>query len=284
MVSGSFTGLVLRSSATGTPIETLTPASQFDEVLLSNGPFDVTKVNQFFIDINPAGRIRFGALDNSGVKRLLHTIGGLNTSATLFAGNFELPLRAELINETATAGTTELRIFDAEVYTQSEIDEERLVNIRSHADAGFTTLTGSNHHVITIRPTTEFKGQTNRVVSLLDELHVAMPNSGNSIIRTKILKNAQLLSSSWSAVQSNRSSLEQSTISGTYVIDSGELIFSSYASNTTTISIRDHVTYLREFLSLDWDGAQNSSYSVVYDLVTGSAVDVYTTLDAREVQ
>ena len=282
--SGSFVGIALRSSAGGSVVDELIPASSFNGSSPSNGAFDTTKVNQFFFDINRAGRVRFGLFDPNGTRQILHTIEKLNSVSQIFLGNAELPLRSELENLAGTAGTSDLRIYAAHVIAQTAVPDDRLVSFRSHAANGFHAVTGSDHHMVTVRPLAQFKGQTNRAVGLLDEVHTAMPTDGSSIVRLRIIKNASFTSSSWTDVQTGKSAFEYSTLTGTYVPGTGTPLFETFISEKSDeVEIETHGSYIDEFISLDWDGTQNATYSAICDLVTGSNVPVNCVFDLREV-
>lgn len=287
IMSGTSTGLVLRSDVSGTPVDTYIDSSTFNGTSPSNGPLDITKVNQLYLDFNSIGRIRYGMFDSDGTRRVLHTIERLNSVTSLFAKTLELPFRVEVENVDTTAGTSELKLFDVSIFSQTNVEDDDIVNVRSQAITDVPTIiTSSDHNTVTIRPKQTFKGITNRAVGLLDSVDtIVVGSSLDTYIKLRIVKNATLTSASWTSMSPD-GAFEMSTVTGTYVPGSGFEVFCTFIGtndNINRIDLKDIGRYTEEYISLDWDGTQDSSYTVVYDLLTGSAPPVYTALGIREV-
>jgi len=144
--NGEF-GVVVRSSATGTTVDTFVSQSDFnkdavDGTGLSQMNFDRTKDNIYWIDVQwlGAGRVRFGTYDK-GQRVIMHEYYGGNNSIYPLSQTASLPICMSIKNTSGTAGPSDIRSWCQAVYTETTLDIEELGQPNT-AQIG-TTITGS---------------------------------------------------------------------------------------------------------------------------------------------
>jgi len=158
--NGEF-GVVVRSSASGTKVETFISQSDFngdvvDGTGLSAMNFDRTYDNIYWIDIQwlGGGRVRFGTYNN-GERVVLHEYYGGNVSIFPLSQTASLPVCMSIKNTSGTSGPSEIRSWCQAVYTETtlDIDELGLPSITGIS----ATITGSfpvgeYFHIATLTP------------------------------------------------------------------------------------------------------------------------------------
>ena len=144
--NGEF-GVVVRSSASGTKVDTFISQSDFnndtaDGTGLSRMNLDRTYDNIYWIDIQwlGGGRARFGTYNN-GERVVLHEYYGGNVSIYPLSQTASLPVCMSMKNTTGTASTSEMRSWCQAVYTETTFDIKELGEPAT-ATVG-TTITGS---------------------------------------------------------------------------------------------------------------------------------------------
>lgn len=144
--NGEF-GVVVRSSATGTKVDTFISQSDFnkdqvDGTGLSSMNIDVTKDNIYWIDVQwlGGGRVRFGTYDK-GQRVVMHEYYGGNVSIYPVSQTASLPVCMAMSNTSGTASPSTMRSWCQAVYTETSIDITELGS-PNLANIG-TTITGS---------------------------------------------------------------------------------------------------------------------------------------------
>jgi len=144
--NGEF-GVVVRSSATGTTVDTFISQSDFnkdqvDGTGLSGMTFDRTKDNIYWIDVQwlGAGRVRFGTYDK-GQRVVMHEYYGGNNSIYPLSQTTSLPVCMSIKNITGTGGSSDIRSWCQAVYTETDLNIAEL-GTPNTAQIG-TTITGS---------------------------------------------------------------------------------------------------------------------------------------------
>ena len=144
--NGEF-GVVVRSSATGTKVDTFISQSDFngdtvDGTGLSRMNFDRTYDNIYWIDVQwlGAGRVRFGTY-NDGERIVMHEYYGGNNSIYPLSQTASLPVCMAMANTAGTSGVSEMRSWCQAVYTETTFDIKEL-GAPSNGGAGIT-ITGS---------------------------------------------------------------------------------------------------------------------------------------------
>jgi len=140
-------GVAVRSSATGTKVDTFIPQTDFngdkaDGTGLSRMNLDRTYDNIYWIDVQwlGGGRARFGTYNN-GERVVLHEYYGGNVSIYPLSQTASLPVCMSMKNTSGTASTSEMRSWCQAVYTETTFD---ITELGSPATATVgTTITGS---------------------------------------------------------------------------------------------------------------------------------------------
>lgn len=125
-------GVVVRSSASGTTVDTFVSQSDFnkdavDGTGLSQMNFDRTKDNIYWIDVQwlGAGRVRFGTYDK-GQRVVMHEYYGGNNSIYPLSQTASLPICMSIKNTSGTAGPSDIRSWCQAVYTETTLDIEEI--------------------------------------------------------------------------------------------------------------------------------------------------------------
>ena len=144
--NGEF-GLVIRSSATGTTVDTFISQSDFngdtlDGTGLSGMTIDRTYDNIYWIDVQwlGGGRVRFGTYDK-GARIVMHEYYGGNISIYSISQTASLPVCMSIKNTAGTSGPSEIRSWCQAVYTETTLDIEEIG--RPNTTALSATITGS---------------------------------------------------------------------------------------------------------------------------------------------
>lgn len=144
--NGEF-GVVVRSSASGTTVDTFISQSDFnkdqvDGTGLSTMNIDLTKDNIYWIDVQwlGGGRVRFGTYDK-GQRVVMHEYYGGNVSIYPISQTASLPVCMAMTNTSNTASPSEMRSWCQAVWTETTVDIKEL-GAPNLANLG-ATITGS---------------------------------------------------------------------------------------------------------------------------------------------
>ena len=144
--NGEF-GVVVRSSATGTTVDTFISQSDFnkdqvDGTGLSTMNIDLTKDNIYWVDVQwlGGGRVRFGTYDE-GQRVVMHEYYGGNNSIYPISQTASLPVCMAMTNTSNTASPSTMRSWCQAVWTETTVDITEL-GAPNLANLG-TTVTGS---------------------------------------------------------------------------------------------------------------------------------------------
>ena len=145
-VDGNF-GVVVRSKATGTVVDTFIAQEDFnkdqvDGTGLSGMNIDLTKDNIYWIDVQwlGGGRVRFGTYDK-GQRVVMHEFYGGNSSIYPISQTASLPVCMAMTNTSGTASPSEMRSWCQAVWSETTLDITEL-GAPNLANLG-TTITGS---------------------------------------------------------------------------------------------------------------------------------------------
>jgi len=121
-------GVVIRSSATGTRVDTFISQLDFnndtvDGTGLSRMNFDRTYDNIYWIDIQwlGGGRVRFGTYNN-GERVVMHEYYGGNIGIYPLSQTASLPVCMSIKNTSGTGGSSNIRSWCQAVYTETTLD------------------------------------------------------------------------------------------------------------------------------------------------------------------
>mgnify|MGYP003630247310 CR=1 FL=1 len=154
-------GVVVRSSVTGTKVDTFIPQSDFDNDTvdgtgLSQMNINLTYDNIYWIDVQwlGGGRVRFGTY-YKGARIVMHEYYGGNVSINAISQQASLPTCFAMKNTTGTASPSTMKSWCQAVYTETTFDIEELGapnNTSLGSTIPSTTPTGSYHYIGTLSP------------------------------------------------------------------------------------------------------------------------------------
>ena len=140
-------GVVVRSSVTGTKVETFISQSDFngdtlDGTGLSQMNIDLTYDNIYWVDVQwlGGGRVRFGTYYN-GERIVMHEYYGGNVSINAISQQASLPTCFAMKNTSGTASPSTMKSWCQAVYTETTFNIKELGD-GNNTSVG-TTITGS---------------------------------------------------------------------------------------------------------------------------------------------
>lgn len=208
--------LVVRSSSSGSLVETRIPQSQWngdkgDGTGLSGVLLDPTKVNIYWIDFQwlGAGTVRFGVMAD-GQRLTLHSQRHANTLPHTYMGSGSLPLRYEQENISAAGSTSEMRIFCAVVATEGEYSP-RLQPESASVSKSVTVTTPVA--MIGLRSAQTFKTLDNRI-SLYPRDVSVFNGADKAVVVEVVAGDVQATAGAWAAKGGNSSAEINDTASG----------------------------------------------------------------------
>lgn len=241
--------VVVRSSVTGTPANTVISQSSFNKDKLDgNGPSRITYLPDsaqiFFIDFEwlGTGRVRFGIIYR-GIPIIIHEVYNSNESGitSVWMSTPNLPLRWEISNDGTGAASSIEQICSTVV---SEGGQQSVGFTRSidRGATGFNTANGNDvFPIISMR----LKSGANLAASI-SQLRLSIINTTNADFRWALYLNPTIGgtdAASWinltnSSVEYDISRNNTNILSGGTLIDSG---YSAVNLNSVTIQIREQL-------------------------------------------
>lgn len=259
--------VVRRSSVSGTIEEERIPQSSWntdrlDGSGLSQVVIDPSKSNLYWIDFAwlGAGRARFGIFAPNGDRVTCHAFENANRLPYTYIKTGSLPLTWEIKNSGSSGSTSEFRLFNAVVSTESE-------NLAIRPDTFTFSGTGSASAVtdtvyeplLAIRPKQLFAGAPNRVIVMPKHLTIDASASGQDAkVSIQIREDPTLTAPNWQPF-SEDSATEIDTVSTGCT--GGKVIFEVFIDGTHNIDLEPIFNLLGEFLITRPDGTART-YSV----------------------
>ena len=272
-------------SATGNGNQTVAKASwnidKFDGTGPSGLTLDLTKTQILVIDLQAlyVGRVRVG-FDINGNVYYAHQFTHANSATTPYIQYASLPVRCGMTC-TGTVSTTMRFICSAVV---SEGGQEENGGVPQAVEGTVTAASGTDTHILSVRPKTTFNSITNRSKFALDSLEVMVTGS-NPVIWKLCVGQAITGTTTYSDVNATYSAFESNT-AGTASGSPALVIASGYvpatAQNKGTINNR---VLSRVPISLSAAGAvrANGTMTVLVQGVGGTSA-CRATLNWRELR
>ena len=168
-IKDSVLNVVMRSSSTGSIVETRIPRSQwnFDQLTGMNNSMldlDLTKANTFWIEFQwyGTGRARMGVLGADGSRITCHEFRNTNKNSRPYMATPTLPVRYELVNTVVTDSVSSMRVIATTVETDGEPPfSKSLISINSPAPTAVNSSEESTLFVIGLQNL--YNGKVNRV-------------------------------------------------------------------------------------------------------------------------
>lgn len=225
--------VVLRSSTSGSPIETLVNQSDwnvdsFDGTGPSGIQLDPTKANIFYIEFEwlGAGVVRMGFSVN-GVIYICHRFLNTNDIDSVYMGSGSLPCTYEIFTIGPIVGTVLMKQICTSVLSEGG---QPLVPFRATAGTGTTpVVVGTGQHpIIIIRPSLLFNGITNR--AHVYPYAIDIVPLGNQPIQVQAVFNPTIIGTPTWVSTSSFSGIEYTTTSG-LTISGGVPVVSIFANS-----------------------------------------------------
>lgn len=227
--------MVERSNSLGTVSETVVAQPDWNgDRLDGSGPsgktLDITKAHIFYSDTEwlGVGSVRVGVVID-GLFINCHTFNHANILQYAYTTTACLPLRYEIFNRAATAGTSNLNQICSTVLSEGGYEPKEQLFVQSNVTA--TTLSA------TLRPLISIRLAPGRLDALAVVKQVAMAvGTNNDLARWSLVLNGTLTGANWRAhADSTNVQIDDSAtgISGGRVLESG---FAQTGSGSTIIS------------------------------------------------
>jgi hypothetical protein len=198
--------VVLRSTTTGTLVETRVPQSSWnkdkaDGTGNSGFHIDLTKVNIFWIDYQwlGAGRVRFGIVEPSGNRLVCHEFENAGANALPYMRTGTLPLRTENFNTSAVGSSSELREVCLAIYCEGTYEDYTFWRA-ADVDASVTVSDAVSTPIVNLRSVTTINGKHNSVVAYPEKVNVMV--EGGSISLT-LFQNTSVAGGTWTGLDSS---------------------------------------------------------------------------------
>ena len=267
-LSGSTFGVSLKTSTSGSPVETFIPQSEWNIDTLDTGHtlnpsgyhLDITKTNIYVVNFQwlGVGRIIYG-LNIDGELVPVHQILNANNNTAVYMKTANLPVRYEV---SSTSGSdSSFRQICSTVITEGG---EKLTGYPNIVSNGLTTRTFSpRQSVISMRLSPTFQGKTNRVIIEPQTIELLTTTTDVDCYWELILQRGYLgetnLGGAPTWVTSPNTPLDYSvngtTVVGGTVLDSG---FLSITKQSGTAALTN-ILKIKTIMALDSSGA-NSDY------------------------
>jgi len=269
--NGTF-NVVQRSSVSGSIVEERVSQDSFnrdkaDGSGVSKMVLNPTKANIFWIDFQwlGVGMSRFGVYDSNGRRVTLHEFSNANQKNTIYMKSGSLPVAYEMFNETGTASTSEMKVFNSAVFRNIHAYEPR-VRFQGSGVQTKTFNSGAFQHVLSMRPTlTTDAGVENRTILLPREVNYSVTEPC-LIIVTKNSTLANDGSETWAPALGDVHSLSQMTVDATidFSIEAnkGIVIDVQMVNGTGSMDLTKHFSCAQECITLGADGSQKHKVTV----------------------
>lgn len=249
--AGSF-GVVLRTSTSGSVVDTFIPQSQWNIDTLDTGNtlnpsgihFDITKANIFVINFQwlGVGRVVY-ALDLDGQIIPIHQILNANKNFYVYMKTGTLPVRYEVSSQGGSDNT--FKQICSSVISEGGQDE---LGFPYSVSNGLTTRTFTNRQsVLSVRLSEQLNFQTNRAKLIPTSIELFTSTATVNAYWELVLQRGYLGENNlgggptWTSLSGSTSPIEYSrngtTVSGGEVIDSGFLSTTNQSGVRTAISL-----------------------------------------------
>jgi hypothetical protein len=242
--------VVIRSSVSGTPVDTRVERLDFNGERLDNEGdsflLDPTKFNLFWIDYAGVAKVRFGVFSPSGDRVILHTFKDLNTYVLPPLKTSTLPIKFEMENLDIVTSSSEMKLASTSISRQSPIQDYFGKTYSTLSPR--TVVSGSSVPIMAVRPKLTQGGFTNRITFQPQDLEWIVEGDP-CVIEVKI---GGVLTGSVFVDNSDPGSAAQIDTSSTSIIGGG--VFEKLLANGSE-NVRELANDLSLSISLNGDGS-----------------------------
>ena len=277
-LNGTTLNLVLRSSTSGSVVDTKYPQSLWNldrldgsKIEMTNPSLttlDITKAQSLLIDFHYSGigRIRFG-FDIGHDNIYVHEIINANVIETAFMATPNLPLRLEIVNNGATDSASTMRQIGSNIVSEGANAQP---GIAFGVSNGIVTRSISvRTPIIVLRPLATFDGHVNRIVARLQDLEI-ITDADCYVEVIHFHDPTSFTNGTWNPVDVKNSSVEFSVNTTAIVGGDAHLIKPGYATAAAANKNNLTLIYIGELAS-HYDIHRNA------DNTNASAIAIYMT-------
>jgi hypothetical protein len=287
-LSGSLLSVVLRSSTSGTTVDTKVQQSDWNvdkldgtELSKSKQVLNVDKVTPYFMDYQwlGAGKIRFGVLAANGVRVFCHEMENSGNNNYPYMANGSLPIRLENRNLTGIGSTPSIRLTCAVVTNEGVLDYTFWRNTYTHPQK---TVSGSNIPLMSVRSKITVDGKRNRVNVYPEKYNCYV--SPNSAFRLDFCWPAVLSNDTWA--EDNGTSLEADFAADSASFDADSWVFYSdiIEGGKNTVDLTPVFETNDEGIITNSRGSYSPPFSIVATLISGASGSIDGTLNYKELK
>lgn len=289
-LSGSTVNVVVRSSVSGTKIDTRVKQvdwnlDKLDGTGLSREVLHVNKITPYFIDYQwlGAGRVRFGIVGSKGNRIYCHTVENSGQNLYPYMKRGSLPLSNNNENFQLLGASPSLRITCMAVQTEGAADYTYWRYSQSHPQK---SVSGSLIPLISVRSKVEYFGKHNQT-NVYPETYTC--HVSGSAVRLDFYWPITLQGDTWAQAAvgpSDGGTLEIDTAATGSVVDAD-----SWAHFTEFVSPGSHTVQLRDTFEINDEGiltqahgGESIGYSVVATVIGGGNAVVNGSLTYKELR
>lgn len=285
--TGDAFGVVVRSSVTGTVVDTLVTQEDWNlDTLDGNGPsgitLDPTKTQIFFLDFEwlGVGRVRWG-LFFGGKPYYVHETLNANVSTAVYMSTPNLPIRTEIIADGSNTSAASIEEICSSVMSEGGVEE---TGTTAYIDRGITGyVTGNNqnlHPILSLRLKPAYFGTT------IQPTELSMVCTSTSDFRWLLMINPVVAGTDqadWvpitnSALEYDISRDDTNTLSGGIVISGGLIRGTSQSQNVpsslkTRLNIGSSINGTPQELVLAYQRLGGSGNETVFGGLSWAEID-----------
>lgn len=256
-LSGTTLSVVVRSSTSGAVVDTVVNQSSWsndkgDGTGLSGMTIDITKVQVWWIDYQwlGAGRVRFGVVESSGARLVLHEQMHANNVTVPYMRTGTLPFRSENTNTGTTGSSSELREICVGIYSEGET--RNYTYWRFNDDIKTKLVNGNDVFVAATRQVATIDGKHNTIQLYPDTINVY----SDQPVAISIWFDGTVTGGTWSTVANGYDIIEQNT-AGTYSTTNALLFKTIFvAAGSTSLNLSEFFETNDEGIQVNVDGTQ----------------------------
>jgi hypothetical protein len=279
-LSGSILSIGVRSSVGGTVLDTIVPQSEWNvDTLDGNGissyEIDVTEVENYWLNIQWPGSVRFGLFNDTGDRLECHKS---SNEDSLPLQTCTLPVRVENFNTGITLSTSELFEYAMSVYHDNPVDYTfwRYADMCNSSPVTITTETP----VMSIRPKLIVNSGINRVPVYPQILSVYSTGTAKMNLVYDVI-----LSGSTFGLEGESTLEGDISATGYSIGDDGYNFISEYVnSGITNIDLCKYYELNDEGIMIDADENVRPVLTFSFTRLTDNETSVHTTLTYRELR
>jgi hypothetical protein len=272
--------IVIRSTIDNVFSEVRTPQSAWSvDTLNGNGisqyELELDEVENYWINIQHPGSIRFGLLNDAGERIIAHIAShGLN----LTLQTASLPLRVENINIGTVISSSDLFEYAMAIYHDNKVD----YTFWRYSDMSTSVLktVTSNTPVLSVRSKLTYNGLENRISTYPQTLSVYVSGAP---VKMDIIFAGTLSGDSWAL--SGDSSIEGDTNASSIIVGDGYKFITEYCNvGVNNIDLSKYYELNDEGIMIAADGTTQNVQSFVFTKLANDATGVQCTLTYRELR